>query len=603
MPSSFTPPTAARTLSRRDLMRAGAGATVATMLAGTAATVTAAQEGAVLHGAWPYQTPPVGHFNSFVTNGILNPPNIWGDLITLPMGLYYWASQEWLPVLATEWGFAEGDRFTITLRDDVAWSDGTPFTSKDVVATLWCLRILSNTVWEYIDEVEAPDDYSVSVHMKQPSTVVERYMIRLSPRPASVYGAWMDEAKTLFESGKTIEDPEGTQLIDRFSKFMPETVLGNGPYLLDTGSITNSEMTLVKNPDGHLADQAAFDAIRLFNGETDTISALVLSKDVDYATHAFAPATEQEMLNSGIRVLRPPTFAGQALLINYGRLGAAFNDKRARQALAHAIDRSQNGYVAMADSGRPVQHMAGFSDQLLPQWVEEAQVAELNPYEYDPEKAAALLQEAGWTRDGDRWKTPDGTDASWEIIFPAELANQSASGQDVAEQLTDFGIELTPRGVTFTQQPIDIAKGAFDFAINFWGNSSFPHPHYAFVADLFTINYPGAINQGGRGIDFPLTQETDVLGTVDLEQMVVASAEGLDAEAQKAHIASLAAAFNELLPIIPLYERLGNNAALEGVRVEAWPADDDPLLQNSPYADGIPTLLLLTGKLQPVSGA
>jgi len=306
------------------------------------------------------------------------------------------------------------------------------------------------------------------------------------------------------------------------------------------------------------------------------------------------------MLDTGIRVLRPPTFAGQALLINYGRLGAAFSDKRARQALAHAIDREQNGFVAMAESGRPVQYMAGFSDQLLPQWIAEAQIAELNQYEYDPEKAAALLQEAGWTKDGDAWKTPDGNDAVWEIVFPAELSNQSASGQDVAEQLSAFGIQITPRGISFTQQPIDIAKGNFDFAIHFWGNSSSPHPHYSFVADLFTMNTIGAINQGGRGIDFPLVQETDALGKVDLEQMVVASAEGLDPDAQKAHVTSLAVAFNELLPIIPLYERLGNNAALEGVRVKAWPADDDPLLQNSPYADGIPTILLLTGKLEPV---
>jgi hypothetical protein len=36
------------------------------------------------------------------------------------------------------------------------------------------------------------------------------------------------------------------------------------------------------------------------------------------------------------------------------------------------------------------------------------------------------------------------------------------------------------------------------------------------------------------------------------------------------------------------------------VRVVAWPPDDDPLLKNSPYADGIPTMLILTGGLEPV---
>jgi len=57
-----------------------------------------------------------------------------------------------------------------------------------------------------------------------------------------------------------------------------------------------------------------------------------------------------------------------------------------------------------------------------------------------------------------------------------------------------------------------------------------------------------------------------------------------------------------LLPKIPLFERYGNNAGLEGVRVEAWPADDDPILKNSPYADAIPTMLIYQGLLKPFEG-
>jgi peptide/nickel transport system substrate-binding protein len=88
---------------------------------------------------------------------------------------------------------------------------------------------------------------------------------------------------------------------------------------------------------------------------------------------------------------------------------------------------------------------------------------------------------------------------------------------------------------------------------------------------------------------------------VDLNEVVVRSAQGLDIEAQKADVTTAAKVFNELLPKIPLFERYGNNAALEGVRVAAWPADDDPILLNSPYADGIPTMLIYQGLLEPVS--
>jgi len=75
----------------------------------------------------------------------------------------------------------------------------------------------------------------------------------------------------------------------------------------------------------------------------------------------------------------------------------------------------------------------------------------------------------------------------------------------------------------------------------------------------------------------------------------------LDEGAQKANIGKIARSCNELLPVIPLYERYGNNAVLEGTRVQPWPADgSDPILQNAPYADGIVTMLMLTGKLKPV---
>jgi peptide/nickel transport system substrate-binding protein len=108
-----------------------------------------------------------------------------------------------------------------------------------------------------------------------------------------------------------------------------------------------------------------------------------------------------------------------------------------------------------------------------------------------------------------------------------------------------------------------------------------------------------AINNGGRGIDFPLEQTTDVAGEVDLNELVVNSALGLDVEAQKADVTVIAQVYNELLPVIPLFERYGNNVALEGVRVREWPPEGDPILKQS-GADGIPTMLVYLGRLEAV---
>ncbi len=417
-------------------------------------------------------------------------------------------------------------------------------------------------------------------------------------RPTSVFGEWATQADELFASGKTVDDPEGAQLLEQFNAFRPEITLANGPFVINMDLIGNAQMTLDKNPTGYLADTIPYDRIVLYNGETDIITPVVLAKEVDYATHGFAPASEQQMLDDGIRVLRPPTYGGPALLFNYGKFPEAFDDKRVRQAIAHVLDQAQIGQIALADSGVDIQYMAGFSDQLVPLWLDEAAVTALNPYEVDLAKATTLLEEAGWTKEGEAWITPTGDPAAFEISFPAEYADSSAAGQDVANQLNEFGFQIEPRAITFTQHPIDVDKGAFELAVRGWGNSSNPHPHFSFHTAFFVHNIL-AINNGGKGMQFPLVQTTDVAGEVDLEELTLNAALGLDEAAQKKDVTTIAQAFNELMPIIPMYERYGNNAALEGPRVVAWPADDDPILVNSPYADGIVTILMLTGKLTP----
>jgi peptide/nickel transport system substrate-binding protein len=304
------------------------------------------------------------------------------------------------------------------------------------------------------------------------------------------------------------------------------------------------------------------------------------------------------MMDSGIRVLRPPTYSGPGLLFNYGKL-TEFQDAKARQALAHAINRGQNGTIALGDSGVPCEFMAGFADSLVPTWLSEEEQGQLSAYEYDVELAASMLEELGWSKDGDVWMKPDGSEAAYELSFPAEFADWSAAGQDLAEQLTDFGFVIDPRAITFTQQPIDVDQGNFDFAIRGWGNSTNPHPHFSYSTAFFTHNTL-AINNGGTGTQFPLQGESERVGEVDLEAMVVESAEGMSIDAQKEKVAAMALVYNEVLPAIPLWERFGNNCALEGVRVVAWPADDDPLLKQSFYADNIPAMMLFQGIMEAV---
>ena len=552
------------------------------------------------HGAYPYQLPPKGHFNlaAGVTDGIQQ-QSPYLDLIYPSGGLYYWADKKWEWMMAESGTLDEANKtYTLKLRSGLKWSDDKPVTAKDVVSTFSLRWLLRQQEWTFLTDISAKDDTTVVFTIGTPSTVLERYILRAGILPDSVYGEWATKAEALRKAKTSLDSAEGKQLNGDFQKFRPENPPVSGPFNFDVKSMTNAQMSLVKNDKGLFADKIGFTKVVLYNGETSDITPVVMNKDVDYATHGFAVASEKTMLGSGFRILRPPVYSGPSLVFNY-TTHPELSDARVRQAIAYVLDRSENGTVALGDSGKPCKFMAGFSDILVPDWISDADQKKLQAYEKDEAKATSLLQAAGWKKTGGKWMLPNGKPAAYDIKVPTEFADWNPAATNAADQLNKFGFNITKRGITFTQLNPDVLAGKFDIAIQTWGASSHPHPYFAFVQDLYTFNYVIAANSGGKGMNFPLNQTTSA-GPIDLKAVVDKSAQGLNLDEQKKNITAAAMAFNELLPIIPLWERYGNNPALEGTRVAKFPADDDSILKNAPYADNFVIMGMYSGKVGPV---
>lgn len=599
-------------ITRRDLFKivglsaaAGAGGTAVAGCAPAEPTNDSSTTGGEFHGAWPYKQPPEGNFNiaglpyAGVPLVILY-DGIYGDLMNPPSAYYLWESKEWEYILGESHQLdAAGNSFTLKIKSGLKWSDGSALTSKDYLTTFYCQFIRRSTLWNFIKTIEAPDDTTVKITFTEPPSVIDRYILKSKVISTATYGEWADKAKALLDAGKTMDDPEGDKLGTEFGTFLPKEVIVSGPYNLDYTTVSNTQLTMVKNPTGYGADKVKFDKLVIYNGETTEVTPLVQSKAVDYATHGFPPASAKAFQSAGFRILKPPVYSGPALLMNLDKL-PEFKDVRVRQALAHVLDRTTIGTVSMGDSGKGVVFMAGFSDVQVPDWISTEDQAKLNKYDPDPDKATQLLTDAGWKKAGDAWQTPAGKNAEYEIQFPQTFADWSAAGTNVAEQLTTFGIKVIARGLDDKQAPIDIDKGNFELAIQAWGSSAHPHPHFSFVADLFTHNIPIAKNLGGKGMGFELNVNTKAYGKLDLEQVVTQAGLGLDLGEQKANVTKAAIAFNELMPMIPLFERYGNNPALEGDRVKAFLPDDDPLLKNAPYADNFVIIQMYRGEIDPV---
>jgi len=591
--AATTAPTAAAAATTAPAVSPTAAAQATT--APAAATTSGGKE---FVGAWPYELPPSGHFNTYIPHGISL--GIYQDLMEMALAKYYWATDKWMPLLGTEWNFEPPDKFTVKLRQGAKWSDGTEFTSKDVITTLYCQRLMRNVLWNYVDDAQAVDKYTVTLHMSTPSTVVQRYMLEMHMTSSANYGPFADKAQALFKAGKDLDSDDGKALVADFQKFRPTGIISVGPFTIDPNSITNAQLTLTKVAAAWNADKVNFDKITLYNGETPTVTPLVLAKKVDYATHGFAPATLQALDQEGVRLQQVPTYGGSSILFNFGNANVqkVFGDKRVRQALAMAVNGDDVGFTAGGVKGTGVKTWAGFSEVLVPLWLTKDQIGKLTKYTYNPDKAAQILTGLGWKKGSDGvFTTADGTRAEFDLLSVTEYEDTMAIAQGTAQAWSKIGVKTTVRSETFTQQPIDIDKGNFQLAMGGWGSGD-PHPHFAFVADIFTHNTLAA-NNGGKGMDFPLTQKTDSVGDIDLKKAVDDSALGLDVAKQKDLVFKIAQAYNELLPTIPVYERWAKNPMLDKVHATGYLPADNPIYTNSPYADSFIIMMILDGTMKP----
>jgi peptide/nickel transport system substrate-binding protein len=578
----------------RDSTLATLGLIAAACAPGTGTTGTtgggaASQKGGEFHGAWPYDLPPKGHYNYFATGAVLS-GGVYTDLFIPALGMWNWAEGKWIYFLA-ESSRLNGNVFEVKLRPNLKWSDGAAFTSKDVVTTYTIGRMEGFGIWSYIDKVEAAGDLTVNFTYKTPSSLGERLILRNGIRPDSQFGAIAAKAATQFAAGKTVTSDEIKALRTELAALRPTTPPSVGPYKIDPGSVNEAQLTFIRNENGLFGKDVNFDKVVIYQGETAAVTPLVLAGDIDYATHGFPVATEKGFQDAGIRILRSPAYTGPALVFHWDK-AAAFQDKRLRQAVAYAVNREELAKITYAVPSHQ-KFMAGIPDEIVPQWISSADQSKLNAYAFDQKKATDLMTAAGYAKGGDGIWAKGGQKLEFELYFPSDFADWSAAADYLQKSLNTFGIKITPRGAIRSQQLPDVNEGKFQLTLMGWAIGN-PHPQGSYVQNLRTHNTTPA----GGGMKYPLKQTSDAVGAVDFDQLIDQMGQGFDTNAQKATVTKMAQAFNELLPIIPLAERFGNNPLNEKARVAGWKPDGDPVYKNAFGTDNFAVLMIMNGTLR-----
>jgi peptide/nickel transport system substrate-binding protein len=546
-------------------------------------------------GTWPYKLMPDHDLNGYSVNGPnTNLGTIFRAMVELSPAFYIYASDEWVPLLGESWGFAEdGSYYELKLRQDAMWSNGSQVNADDVVVTYTIGQAMGWSQFGYINQVEKVDDFTVRFHfIDQPARVLERLVLKEYIVSRDTYGDLAADARTVLDSGVAADSEEMTALKARIAEFRPEELIASGPYSYTLADVGDSFMTLHWQPNSIFSGTVNFGEIKIWAGETESSTPLVLNGEIGHATNVYPPATIQSMVEAGLEIVQIPRGYGPALLFNHAV--APWNVTEIRQAFAYVIDRTQNAFLTNGIGATGTVYMAGLLDSVVPNLMTEEDIAALNRYELNLDEAARLMESVGYTRNADgKWADASGATVGGEFKFPSDFVDFSAATQDAISQLNAFGFDIVPVGIPSAEASAAIREGNFNLSIWSWGNATvFPERHF---------NNP-LVRWGSPGIGFdPSAYPYGADGaSVDLRAMIVASSAGLDVDAQKEATGDVALLINQTMPYIPLNVIISaepwNTSLISGL-----PAADDPIMQNPTGSDHFVILYLLNGTLAPAS--
>jgi len=534
-------------------------------------------------GGWPYPIPPTGHYNMFVANAI--ELKFWREMHQLPLALYINATGEYTPMLAKSWKIDEVAKVMHVDLQDAKWLTGEKVTAKDVWTTFYIYRLMGNPAWNYIQDVQVVSDTQVDFTIKNPTPLFIRNALRKPIVDTLTYGAYAEKTSDLVKKGLDSTSQEWKNLVADFNSFRPTLVNATGPYYIDSAKVSQASIEMPLNPNSFLADKVKFKTLTIYNGDVPDLTPLVLSGQMDYLTHVFPASSMLAFERAGYSFVQLPGVDGLAIYFNHAL--KPLDDVRVRQAMAYVIDRDRIGQLALPGVSIGVYYATGLGDGVTKSWVE---VDKLHAYQVDLGKAASLLRDAGLTKKGDQWYLANGKAFELSLQCPSGWADASTAATEAAQQLTAFGIKTAFNGIESTQRTPNITSGKFEMAMSFFGTGQ-PHPMYAYEGPLLASN----TGSGGVGISFPMVQKTS-RGTVDFNALIENSVKGWDVPAQRKIISELAVAFNELLPVLPIYTKQSRNLTSNGLRT-VWEGPEN-LYRNSAGDGNFVVYQLLHGMIK-----
>lgn len=351
-------------------------------------------------------------------------------------------SEGYVGCLAEDWTISEDGRiYTFNIRDRVTFSDGTPCDANAILANF--NAILENRerhTWlemmNLLVGVSAPDDDTFVIEMSEPYYPMLTELACIRPFAMISPNCMID--------GSTKDGVNG--------------YIGTGPYVL-TDFVTDEYAVFERN-ENYWGEKPAIQKITvkvipdnqtrimaLENGEID----LIFGKNMLDAD-AISQYVDSDKFTVG---LSDPTSTRHIVLnTTHDILG----DKSVRQALQHATNRQ-----AISEGIFYGLEPAAYT--LYSATVPYCDVG-LEPYAYDMDEAARLLDEAGWTMGSDGIRTKDGQKLALDLLYNSDSVTEKTISEYLQSEYLKLGISRNIHGEEEQSYRDNMKAGNFDMVFN-----------------------------------------------------------------------------------------------------------------------------------------
>jgi peptide/nickel transport system substrate-binding protein len=425
-----------------------------------------------------------------------------------------------VPWLAQSWDISpDATTFTFHLRPGVTFSDGSPLTAQvvkdnfDAVPKLGALGVLAEGYLSGVQSTTVVDPSTVRVQFSQPN-------------------AQFLQATSTFSLGIESSASVKKRPQDKCS----QGVIGSGPFVLKQ-HVVNQSITLAKRTgynwgsalwrkkgEAYL-DQVVFKVVP----EAGVRQGSLESGQVD-AIGSVGKADEAALKASGVTLLARAN-PGAVFNLGVNNSRPALQDERVRQALQVAVDRQQIVDTVFPTGTRPATSVLSHT---TPDYADQGAALA-----FDPAKAKALLDSAGWKPGGDGIRQRGGARLSLSLVWFANAATNQPALELVQQQLKAVGVDVVLKQLPIAQLAQTQTSGDFDLL---WGNLTRADPDI--LRSQYSTQLANVYRIPPTGLDALLTQQA---ATTDAAQRKQVAAQAQQDVVRNAYV----------IPVVELQTELG----------------------------------------------